>query len=119
MKLIDTIVNAIWEGFEADDNCYADRKMDVIDTGGHFETFSMERIAEHVLLALREPGPLDDWRQRMSSLLGKPVRVLINRNPEVVATGVLVSFDEGGEVGLRADDGFIRWSWPNLDITPL
>lgn len=40
---------AIWEGFEAEDNAYVDREMDVIDTGGHYETFSMKRVAQHVI----------------------------------------------------------------------
>src|SRR6185503_11626899 len=57
----------------------------------------------------------NDWASHMRSLLGKQVRVTINREPQLVeVTGTLVSFDEGGEVALRGEDGFVRWSWPNL-----
>jgi hypothetical protein len=51
----------------------------------------------------------------MRALLGKNVRVTINRDPEVVVTGQLLSFDEGGEVAIRREDGFVGWSWPALD----
>lgn len=49
MNLRDAIVDAIWEGFEAEDNACVDREMDLIDTGGTYETFSMKRVAEHVI----------------------------------------------------------------------
>lgn len=47
--LVARVVDAIWEGFEAEDYAYADRQMDIIDTGGNYETFSMERVAQHVI----------------------------------------------------------------------
>jgi len=58
---------------------------------------------------------LSDYTDHMRSLLGKNVRVTINRNPEVVVSGTLLSFDEGGEVAIRREDGFVGWSWPALD----
>lgn len=56
MNLIDTVTDAIWEGFEAEDNACVDRSMDLIDTGGQWETFSMPRVAQHVLDNLRDAG---------------------------------------------------------------
>jgi hypothetical protein len=53
MNLIDTVTDAIWEGFEAEDNACVDRSMDLIDTG---ETFSMSRVAQHLLDNLRNAG---------------------------------------------------------------
>lgn len=47
--LVARVNDAIWEGFEAEDNACVDREMDLIDTGGSYETFSMERVAQHVL----------------------------------------------------------------------
>lgn len=83
MNLVDAIANAIWEGFEADPNAHADREMDVIDTGGHYEVFSMERIAEHVLDAffmartINTPGELDTLPVPASdSLNGTLIRAL-------------------------------------------
>lgn len=54
MSIVDVIANAIWEGFEADPNAHADRKMDVIDTSGHFEALDMGRVAEHVTRKIEE-----------------------------------------------------------------
>lgn len=56
MTLIDVVVDGIWEGFENEDNACVDRAMDLIDTGGHFETFSMPRVAQRVLDSLRNAG---------------------------------------------------------------
>lgn len=56
----------------------------------------------------------NDWSLHMRSLLGKEVTVTIDYEQDVTVTGILVMFDEGGEVALRGEDGFIRWSWPNL-----
>lgn len=47
--LINLIKGRIWEAFEQAENCYVDREMDVIDTGGHYESFRMKPIAEYVL----------------------------------------------------------------------
>lgn len=55
-----------------------------------------------------------EWSQHMRSLLGKKVKVTIDHERDVTVTGTLVMFDEGGEVALRGEDGFISWSWPNL-----
>lgn len=67
---------------------------------------------------LRQVKSDSEWLDHMRSLLGKEVRVTVDRGPDeetpVTVEGVLVSFDEGGEVALRGEDGFIRWSWPNL-----
>jgi hypothetical protein len=63
MNIVETIVNAIWEGFEAEDNCFVNRQMDVIDTGGYFETFDMTKIAEHVLKRLDETNTITTVEQ--------------------------------------------------------
>lgn len=59
----------------------------------------------------------NEWVEHMRGCLGKQVRVIINRDPEVAVIGQLLSFDEGGEVAVRRDDGYIGWSWPNLETT--
>lgn len=53
---VDIIEDALWEGFEAADNCYCDRTMDVIDTGGNYESFRMAPVAQHVLDAIEKAG---------------------------------------------------------------
>lgn len=59
---------------------------------------------------------MNAWVDTMRSLLGKRVKVTLSNEPENGAhlIGTLVSFDEGGEVCVRADDGFLHWGWPNL-----
>lgn len=120
--LIKIVEDAIWKGFEADDNACVDREMDLIDTGGTYETFNMTTIASGVVREMSKHGAIlirHDWREHMYSMLGRQVVVTINREPELVTvTGQLLSFDEGGEVALRSEDGFVRWSWPNLDTAP-
>jgi 8-oxo-dGTP diphosphatase len=60
---------------------------------------------------------LDDWVARMRSLLGKRVQVTRQRQPHtVVITGELMWFNEGGEVVLRNEHGFVGWPWPHLEI---
>lgn len=49
MNLLETVVDAIWGGFAAEDNACVDREMDLIDTGGSWEVFSMQRVAQHVI----------------------------------------------------------------------
>jgi hypothetical protein len=57
MTDIDHLVEALWLAFELEDNACVDREMDLIDTGGHYETFSMRRVAARVLAYLE---PNDD-----------------------------------------------------------
>lgn len=52
----DVLCEALWSGFMAADNCYADPEMDIIDTGGNYEAFSMRQVTEHVLRFLAEHG---------------------------------------------------------------
>lgn len=121
--LVKIVAEGIWEGFELEDNAYVDRKMDLIDTGGTYETFSMDRVASAVIRKMQREGAVlvrHDWREHMRSLLGKQVAVTISAEPElVVVKGQLLSFDEGGEVALRDDCGFIHWAWPNLSTEAL
>ncbi len=42
---IDALADAIWHGFENANNACVDRGMDIIDTGGSYEAFSMEEVA--------------------------------------------------------------------------
>ncbi|QFG14340.1 hypothetical protein PBI_TOURACH_105 [Mycobacterium phage Tourach] len=51
----------------------------------------------------------------MRSLLGQQVVVVLNREPLAAVVGELLSFDEGGEVVIRDDGGFVRWCWPALE----
>lgn len=56
------------------------------------------------------------WAQHMRALLGKEVVVTLQREPEqVTAKGVLLWFDDFGEVCLRSDDGATKWAWPNME----
>lgn len=118
MSLLETVVDAIWEGFEAEDNACVDREMDLIDTGGSWEVFSMTRVAQHVIdkLGLHEDD--SKWGATMRSLLGRQVTVTLSREPKATLVGVLLSFDEGGEVAVRHEDGFIHYGWPNLLTEP-
>ena len=51
----------LWAAFEKADNCCADRELDVIDTGGHFESFRMSQVADALreLLTVRSVEELD------------------------------------------------------------
>jgi hypothetical protein len=63
-------------------------------------------------------GRFDSWRQ----LLGKQVRVTLDRpdsGPAVIAEGLLLAFDDGGEARLRDEAGFVHYCWPMLDVQPL
>lgn len=120
--LIKIVEDAIWKGFEADDGAYADREMGIIDTGGRMQDVNMTLLASGVVREMSKHGAIlirHDWREHMVSMLGRQVIVTISREPELVTvTGQLLSFDEGGDVALRSEDGFVRWSWPNLDTVP-
>lgn len=50
--LTDQIADALWDAFEAADNCFTDREMDVIDTGGNYESFRMRQVAQCLIAAL-------------------------------------------------------------------
>lgn len=51
----------LWAAFEKADNCCADRELDVIDTGGHFESFRMSQVVDALreLLTVRSVEELD------------------------------------------------------------
>lgn len=117
--LIKIVEDAIWKGFEA--QVCVDRELNrICDTGDH--RFNMTLLASGVVREMSKHGAIlirHDWREHMVSMLGRQVVVTINREPQLVTvTGQLLSFDEGGEVALRSEDGFVRWSWPNLDTVP-
>lgn len=57
----------------------------------------------------------NEWREKMRGLLGKDVVIVLNREPLATATGVMLAFDEGGEVVLSGDDGFVHYCWPALE----
>lgn len=58
-----------------------------------------------------------DWPE-MKALEGRYVQVLLNRDPDVYVSGVLVHLSIDGEVELEVD-GRHEWSWPALEIDPL
>ena len=62
-----------------------------------------------------DPPFASEWSEKMRALLGKWVSVTIDREKPVVVTGTLLSFNEGGEVAIRHDDGFVTWAWPALE----
>lgn len=62
-----------------------------------------------------DPPFASEWTEHMRSLLGKWVNVTIDKEKPVVVTGKLLSFNEGGEVAIRHDDGFVTWAWPALE----
>jgi len=53
----------------------------------------------------------DAWRK----LLGKNVTVKLD--DQVVTSGRLIAFDDGGEAKLVDQLGFIHYVWPMLDVT--
>lgn len=64
-----------------------------------------------------EPPFANEWSEHMRSLLGKRVNVVIDRAKPVVVTGMLLSFNEGGEVAIREEDGYVTWAWPALEAS--
>jgi hypothetical protein len=71
---VERITEALWAAFRAADNCFVDEAMDVIDTGGNYESFRMEQVAAHLVQALGlqpEIGvseePDDDWELEPSA----------------------------------------------------
>jgi hypothetical protein len=56
-----------------------------------------------------------EWVDHMRALLGKEVAVTIDREKPVIVRGTLLSFDEGGEVAIRTEYGFVTWAWPALE----
>lgn len=59
-------------------------------------------------------GP-NGWADHMRSLLGKQVKITINKDPEVTVVGQLLSFEDGGETITLDDMGFRHYSWPCLE----
>lgn len=56
----------------------------------------------------------------MRSKLGKQVKVVLQRYPkEVSQEGILLMFDEEGQVALRDDTFCTHWCWPNLETIEL
>lgn len=62
-----------------------------------------------------DPPFANEWSERMRSLLGEEVDITINREDSKIVRGKLLSFNEGGEVAIREDDGFVSWAWPALE----
>lgn len=61
---------------------------------------------------------MSEWLDKMRGLLGKEVVIVLNREPLATAVGELLSFDIGGEVVLRDDEGFVNYCWPAIDLDP-
>lgn len=60
------------------------------------------------------------WATDMRSKLGKQVKVVLQRYPkEVSQEGILLMFDEEGQVALRDDTFCTHWCWPNLETIEL
>lgn len=59
--------------------------------------------------------------EKWTDLIGKKVIVTLKHPEEtgedsVVAKGILVAFDEGGEARIQQEDGFLAYCWPMLDV---
>jgi hypothetical protein len=67
-------------------------------------------------------APAESWLERTLPLLGKQVRVTLDR-PEgeaaVVTNGTLLAFGDDGTLVIVQEDGFVHYAWPLLDIEPL
>ena len=67
-----------------------------------------------------DPPYSSERTDHMRSLLGKQVVVTLAKEPKLVELqGQLLSFNEGGEVAIRHDDGFVTWAWPALEAEEL
>lgn len=51
---------------------------------------------------------------RSRELLGKRVTVKLDAN--VIVTGLLLGFGNGGDFEILEDDGFVHYCWPMLSI---
>jgi len=81
-----------------------------------FEHDSVQLAADQSVSPwIGEPPYASEWSEHMRSLLGKWVHVIIDKDKPVIVTGKLLSFNEGGEVAIRHDDGFVTWAWPALE----
>ena len=72
-----------------------------------------ERIARH-MEALAVGGRPSVMTQRLA-LLGQRVRVKLDEH--IVQEGKLLGFDDGGEIQIEGDDGFVWHGWPALEVT--
>lgn len=59
-------------------------------------------------------GEGHDWAARPRTLLGKRVRVRLDK--DVIVTGQLLGFGEGGDFEILEDDGCVHYCWPMLHI---
>ena len=57
-----------------------------------------------------------NWLFLMECLVGKNIEAKISAAPDIV-TGVLLSFDEFGEIVVQDSDGDIHYCWPCLEIS--
>jgi hypothetical protein len=58
---------------------------------------------------------MTQWLDDMKALLGKHVMVTLAEDDEkAIAWGKLLSFDDGGEVVIQDEMGFLHYCWPNL-----
>lgn len=79
---------------------------------------AQHRDRRHKAIEAGEPERPDP---RYAELVGKRVRVTLDRNPhDPMATveGVLVGCKKDGEVGVFTEEG-LRWCWPALEIEAL
>jgi hypothetical protein len=64
-------------------------------------------------------APSASWADRNMALLGKQVRVTLDRpehGPAHVTNGRLLCFGDEGTLVIVQDDGFVHYAWPMLDI---
>lgn len=62
---------------------------------------------------------MSDTPANQTHLLGQQVEVVLSREDgkeSVIARGRLLAFDDGGEVRLLDDMGFVHYCWPMLEI---
>lgn len=55
---------------------------------------------------------MDGWR----SLLGKRVRVTLDKTPHVITEGIFIGIGTGGDCEVLEDDGFVHYCWPALAV---
>jgi len=74
-------------------------------------------LAEIMIDPGEEPGERPSEMTRRITLLGQRVRVKLDEH--VVHEGKLLGFDEGGEIQVLGDDGFVWHGWPALEVNPV
>lgn len=74
-----------------------------------------------------------NWDGKATSLLGEQVDILLAHKgapasddpfgiakeaQDVIVSGRLLAFSDGGDVRLEGDDGFVHHCWPALEVRP-